>query len=162
MATLLLPSHDRPVRLEADVCARTGQPASGVVRLKGRAEPGWVGVLFFLNLLAWLFTRHHTLRAYEVTVPYDEALHRRWMVGQRWCRLALGLGLVLVMFAVVAVFTHGSTMVRIGGTGLALSLGGAALGWLNETRHGIGVSVHRERLHLTRVHPRFAESAVIV
>lgn len=146
------------------VCAKTGQPADLVVRVRqpvGGGIPGWVWFLFFFGplgifglLVAALFspgTEYLTVR-----IPESEASYQRERQLERWRLAALGAGVAFPFLAVfgVGMFPQLWLLLTVAGF-----LAAGALTWvLWRQSITVSIDVTRRWVTLANVHPSFAEA----
>ena len=137
-----------PVLLPS-VCVKTGEPTDDMLRLRGSAAPEWTTVMILFGLFAWIVAQTMSSRRYNLVLPFDSAVLRRY---RKWGRVAwscVGLGLVLTVVA--ALMGRDDAFVM-----MAVSVLGVIVWLANEWANSVGVRLSREgNLVLTRVHPRF-------
>ncbi len=142
---LLLPS----------ICVKTGEPTEDVLRVRGSAAPEWTTVMIVFGLLAWLAAQTMSSRRYNIVLPFDSAVLKRYRQWRRAAWSCAGLGVVLTVVAAGLASDYASIPLLI-----AL-LVAVAMGVGNEWANSVGVRLSREgSLVLTRVHPRFAAAVL--
>ncbi|MEO6413540.1 MAG: hypothetical protein ABIO48_13225 [Pedococcus sp.] len=138
---LLLPS----------ICVKTGEPTDDVLRVRGSAAPEWTTVMVVFGLFAWLFAQTMSSRRYNIVLPFDSAVLRRYRKWRRAAWSCAGVGVVLTVVAAGMGSDYSSIPL------LVALLGALAMGVGNEWANSVGVRLARDgSLVLTRVHPRFA------
>ena len=146
------------------VCAKTGEPADLVIRMRqpvGGGIPAWVWLLLFLGplgvfalLLAALFAP--SAEYLTVRIPETESSFQRERQLERWRLAALGAGVTLPF---VGVFGVGMFPLLWLVSSVASFLAAAALTWfLWRQSISVGIDVTRRWVTLTNVHPAFVEA----
>jgi hypothetical protein len=146
------------------VCAKTGEPADLVIRMRqpvGGGIPGWVWFLFFFGplgifglLVAALFspaTEYLTVR-----IPETEASFARERQMERWRLAALGAG---VGFPLLAAFGVGMFPQLWLVLCVASFVAAGALTWaLWRQSITVSIDVTRRWVTLANVHPAFVQA----
>lgn len=146
------------------VCAKTGQPADLLIRIRqpvGGGIPGWVWLLVLLGplgigalLLAALLSPG--AEYLTVRIPETEASFSRERQMERWRLAALGAGVVALFYGT---FRPGMFPVMWLALSAVCFLAAGALTWML-WRQSITVSIDvtRRWVTLANVHPAFAEA----
>lgn len=146
------------------VCAKTGEPADLVIRMRqpvggGLPPVAWLLLLLgplgvvglFVLALAWPGAEYLTVR-----VPETEASFQRERQLERWRLAALGAGVFLPLLGVLGV---GMFPLLWLAAGAACFLAAGALTWaLWRQSIGVSIDVTRRWVTFTGVHPAFAEA----
>lgn len=147
------------------VCAKTGEPADLVIRIRqpvGGGIPAWAWVLLFLGPLGVVALVLAAILApgqeyLTVRIPETEASFSRERQLERWRLIALGTGVFLPLLGVVlGLGMFPLLWVALGAAGLIAATAFHVALW----RQGVGVriDVTRRWVTLTGVHPAFVEA----
>jgi hypothetical protein len=146
------------------VCAKTGEPADLMVRVRqpvGGGIPWWVWFLFFFGPLGFFGLLLAALLApgteyLTVRIPESEASFQRERQLERWRLAALGAGVAIPVLAVLGV---GMFPVLWLALTVGAFLAAGALTWgLWRQSISVGIDVTRRWVTLTNVHPAFADA----
>lgn len=151
MAEVILGRAGRIV-VDSPLCAKTGQPTTQRVILRGSAMPTWVNLLFVFSFVGMLLAGTATSRRYVIDMPFSHEAHAKWRRGKK---LAWAIGLVGGATIVLSASREGSSVFTlVGVTAVAV---GVIVGLVNGAESNVGVGVTRDNdLVLTRVDPAFA------
>ena len=146
------------------VCAKTGEPADLVIRMRqpvGGGIPFWAWFLLFLGPLGILALVLAAILApgaeyLTVRIPETEASFQRERQVERWRLVALGAGVVFPFLGILGVGMFPLVWLAFG---LACFLAAGAL-TVALWRQSIGVSIDvtRRWVTFTNVHPNFVEA----
>ena len=156
MADVMLGRAGRAVRVDLDVCAKTGHTTSQRVTLRGSTTPGWVTALLLFTVVGFLLALAMASRSYSVTLPFDHGVHARWKRNHlvAWIAGLCGAGAL-----VAAVTNFGGESALWGSVGIALVVTALVGGTVNASVNGLGFRMTRnDDLVLTHAHPAFAQA----
>jgi hypothetical protein len=146
------------------VCAKTGEPADFLVRVRqtvGGGIPGWVWFLFFfgpLGVVGLLVAALLSPGAEYLTVriPETEASFAHERQLERWRLAALGAGVALPLLGIFGVGMFPALWLTVA---VACFLCAGALTWaLWRQSVSVSLDVTRRWVTFTNVHPAFAEA----
>jgi hypothetical protein len=146
------------------VCAKTGEPADLVIRMRqpvGGGLPVWAWFLLFLGPLGMVALVLAAILApgaeyLTVRIPETEASFERERQMQRWRLVALGAGVVVPVYAAFRPVMFPLLWLVLA---VASFLAAGALTWaLWRQSVGVSIDVTRRWVTLTGVHPNFVEA----
>ena len=144
------------IKVNSPLCAKSGEPTSQRVTLRGSAMPSWVNVLPVFSFFAMLLAGAKTSRPYVIDLPLSREAHDKWRRGHLTAWVIGLIGGATFLFAALQGTEYPPV---VGRTGVLVAFGGVIFGMINGYMNSVGVTLTRDHaLLLKRVHPAFAAS----
>lgn len=133
------------------VCAKTGEPTDGQVKIRFSSAPGWTWILLFFGIFPFLIAQHYATVHVDSLLPLSDLAQRRVKVFNR-----LFIGLVALGAVVVIVGWVLDTEAAVILVGLAMMIASAFVMFLALPFVLPSGAVIGEWVQLSFVHERFA------
>jgi hypothetical protein len=131
------------------VCAKTGEPTDGQVKIRFSSAPGWTWILLFFGIFPFLIAQHYATVHVNGLLPLSDVAQRRVKMFNR-----VFVGLVALSCVVILIgFLTESHFVLVGLVMLVAAVFILAFGQLFVLPSG---QVSGEWVWLSSVHERFA------
>jgi hypothetical protein len=141
------------------VCAKSGQPATTLVRMGFDTTPRGLWVLLLFGIVPYLLAALLTSERISGAVPLTEEAHRDATAATRASRrgLVAGAGLVAASFLIALTAGPSAWLVLPAVGGIVIAAGGMLTA--QAATIGLQRTGDRDVVVMTRVHPRFAAAA---